>query len=173
MRLRWGLKRERIEAKWPTWSAMVLLLVLGSTGCQSAASSGADRSPGTTKQVLQAAGAPPGLPFSSAVRVGDVLYLSGQVGVQPGTTTLVPGGIGPETAQTLDNIRGVLEQAGSSMDQVFKCTVFLADISEYAAMNEVYATYFPSEPPARSTMAGSGLAFGARVEIECLALAAG
>ena len=111
--------------------------------------------------------------FSSAVRAGDLLFLSGQVGVLPGTTDVVPGGVGAETRQTMENIRAVLEHAGSSLAEVVKCTVFLADIAEYSAMNEVYATYFPSDPPARSTVAGSGLAFDARVEIECIALPGG
>ncbi|GIW51967.1 MAG: reactive intermediate/imine deaminase [Gemmatimonadales bacterium] len=128
-------------------------------------------SAGQQKQVIQLPGTPPGLPFSTAVRVGDVLYLSGQIGTSPETGQLVPGGIRAETRQTLENIKRTLEQIGSSMDRVFKCTVFLADMADYAAMNEVYRTYFPVDPPARSTVAGSGLAFGARVEIECLALA--
>jgi len=112
-----------------------------------------------------------GLPFSTAVRVGNVLYLSGQIGTKPGTTELVAGGIGPETRQTMENIKAVLEYAGSSLQRVFKCTVFLRDITEFAAMNEVYRSFFPTDPPARSTVAGSGLALGARVEIECMALA--
>jgi len=123
------------------------------------------------KQVIQTPGAPPGLPFSSAVRVGNVLYLSGQIGTKPGTIELVTGGVGPETRQTMENVKGVLEYAGSSLARVFKCTVFLQDIGEFAAMNEVYRTFFPTDPPARSTVAGSGLALGARVEIECMALA--
>ncbi len=126
---------------------------------------------GQQKQVIQLPGTPPNLPFSTAVRVGDVWYLSGQIGTSPETGRLVPGGIRDETRQTLENIKRTLEQIGSSMDRVFKCTVFLADIADYAAMNEVYRTYFPVDPPARSTVAASGLAFGARVEIECLALA--
>jgi reactive intermediate/imine deaminase len=114
-------------------------------------------------------GALEGLPFSPAVRVGNLLFLSGQIGNRPGTTTLVPGGIAAETRQALENIRSVLEHAGSSLDQVVKCTVFLADIADYQAMNAVYREYFPVDPPARSTVAGSGLALGARVEIECMA----
>jgi reactive intermediate/imine deaminase len=116
---------------------------------------------------------PEGLPFSAAVRVGDILYLSGQIGIKPGTLELVEGGVGPETRQTMENIRTVLEAAGSSLDRVVKCTVFLADIADYAEMNEVYRRYFLEKPPARSTVAGSGLALGARVEIECLALTGG
>ncbi|MFG0256776.1 MAG: RidA family protein [Phycisphaerales bacterium JB043] len=109
-------------------------------------------------------------PFSEAVRVGNTLYLSGQIGTIPGTTTLPEGGIGPETAQTLENIKSILERYGSSLDHVVKCTVFLVDIHEWPAMNEVYTTYFPNTKPARSAMAGSGLALGSRVEIECIAI---
>ncbi len=109
------------------------------------------------------------LPFSEAVRVGNLLFLSGQVGNEPGVMAVVPGGIGPETKQTLENIRGTLERYGSDLDHVVKCTIFLADIDEWPAMNEVYRTFFPEHPPARSAVAGSGLALGARVEIECIA----
>jgi reactive intermediate/imine deaminase len=122
------------------------------------------------REVIQVPGSLEGLPFSSAVRVGDMLYLSGQIGTLPGTRELPQGGVGPETRQTLENIRGVLEHVGSSLERVVKCTVFLVDIADYAAMNEVYRTYFLEKPPARSTVAGSGLALGARVEIECMAL---
>jgi 2-iminobutanoate/2-iminopropanoate deaminase len=121
------------------------------------------------KEVLDVPGAVAGLPFSPAVRVGNVIYLSGQIGNRIGTRTLVPGGVGPETRQALQNIRTILEAAGSSLNDVFKCTVFLADIAEYEAMNKAYAGVFGAEPPARSTVAGSGLALGARVEIECMA----
>lgn len=122
------------------------------------------------KQIIEMPGASLGLPFSTAVRVGNVIYLSGQVGVKPGTRELAAGGIGPETRQALENIKAVLTYAGSSMDRIVKCTVFLKDIADFAAMNEVYTTFFPRDPPARSTVAGSGLALGARVEIECIAL---
>jgi 2-iminobutanoate/2-iminopropanoate deaminase len=121
------------------------------------------------KQVIQLPGSLPGLPFSSAVRVGNVLYLSGQIGVLRGTRQLVDTGVVKQTQQTLENIKAVLVYAGSSMERVFKCTVFLANIRDFDAMNGVYATFFPKDPPARSTVAGSGLALGAKVEIECLA----
>ena len=121
------------------------------------------------KQVVQVPGALAGLPFSAAVRVGNVLYLSGQIGILPGTRQLADTGVAGQTRQTLENIKAVLAHAGSSLERVFKCTVFLSNIADYAKMNEVYATYFPKDPPARSTVAGSGLALGARVEIECLA----
>lgn len=127
-------------------------------------------SPAQDKEVIRLPGSLEGLPFSSAVRVGDIIYLSGQIGVLPGTTELVAGGIGPETRQTMENIRQVLEYAGSALDRVIKCTVFLADIADYPAMNEVYRSFFPGHPPARSALAASGLALGAKVEIECIAL---
>jgi 2-iminobutanoate/2-iminopropanoate deaminase len=109
------------------------------------------------------------LPFSDAVKVGDMLYLSGKLGNLPGTAQLAEGGIAGETRQTMENIKAALEKYGSSLDEVVKCTVFLADIAEWGAMNEVYRTYFPTNPPARSALGSSGLALGARVEIECLA----
>ncbi len=109
------------------------------------------------------------LPFSSAVRVDDLLFLSGALGIVPGTMTLADGGIQGETRQTLENIKGTLENFGSSMDRVVKCTVFLADMSEWGAMNEVYRTFFVN-PPARSALGASGLALDARVEIECIAV---
>jgi reactive intermediate/imine deaminase len=109
-----------------------------------------------------------GLPFSSAVRVDHTLYLSGNLGNLPGSMELAPGGIAAETRQTMENIKTVLEQFGSSMDRVVKCTVFLADIGEWGAMNEIYRTYFKN-PPARSAFGASGLALNARVEIECIA----
>jgi 2-iminobutanoate/2-iminopropanoate deaminase len=121
------------------------------------------------KQVIQMPGSLPGLPFSSAVRVGNVLYLSGQIGNLPGTRQLADTGIAKQTQQTLENIKAVLTHAGSSLERVFKCTVFLTNIRDFEQMNAVYTTYFPKDPPARSTVAGSGLALGARVEIECLA----
>ncbi len=123
------------------------------------------------KQVIDSPVFPPGLPFPAAVRVGDMIYLSGQIGIRPGTLELVEGGVGPETVQTMENIKTVLEDAGSSLASVVKCTVFLADIADYGAMNSAYRRYFSDNLPARSTVAGSGLALGARVEIECIALA--
>jgi reactive intermediate/imine deaminase len=110
------------------------------------------------------------LPFSEAVRVGKTLYLSGQIGVDPETNKLVEGGIQPETRQTMTNIKNTVEKYGGSMDNVVKCTVMLADIAEWPAMNEVYVTFFPNHKPARSAFAGSGLALNSRAEIECIAI---
>ena len=109
------------------------------------------------------------LPFSSAVRVGNTLYLSGAIGYDREAGALVEGGIQPETRKTLENISATLDAFGSSMDRVVKCTVLLADIGEWAAMNEVYTTFFPNKP-ARSAFGTNGLALGARVEIECVAV---
>lgn len=140
----------------------VVLVVV--TAVASAARLGAQQS-----QVITAPGTVQGLPFSPAVRVGHMVYLSGQLGNVPGTRQLVDTGIAAQTRQALENIKAVLAAAGSSLARVVKCTVFLTDIRDYAAMNEVYATFFPKDPPARSTVAGSGLALGARIEIDCLA----
>ncbi len=112
---------------------------------------------------------PAGLPLSSAVRVGNLLFLAGQIGNTPGTRQLADTGISGQTRQIFENIKTVLAASGSSLERVVKCTVFLINIADYQAMNAVYATYFPKDPPARSTVAGSGLALGARVEIECIA----
>jgi reactive intermediate/imine deaminase len=111
----------------------------------------------------------PNAVFSPAVRVGNILFLSGQVGIDS-TGRLVPGGLQAEARQALNNVRATLEQYGSSLDRVAKCTVFLADIRDYAAFNEIYASYFRVRKPARSAMAGSGLALNARVEVECIGI---
>ena len=123
------------------------------------------------RQIIQPEGVPRLPVFSSAVRSGNLLFLSGSLGALQGVSppTLVEGGIGPETRQTMENIKTVLDAAGLTLDDLVKCTVFLADIADYGAMNEAYLEYFPSNPPARSAMAGSGLALGALVEIECIA----
>ena len=109
-------------------------------------------------------------PFSDYVRVGNMLYLSGKLGTDS-SGKLAPGGIAAETKQTLENIRGVLEKNGSSLDQVVKCSVMLADMKEWADMNAVYTTFFKKERmPARSAFGTTGLALNARVEIECIAM---
>ena len=109
------------------------------------------------------------LPFSEAVRVGRTVYLSGQVGIAPGKMELVPGGIEAESRQTLTNIEAILEANGLSMSDVVKCTVMLADIAEWGRFNTVYKTFFEPPYPARSAFGASGLALGARVEVECIA----
>jgi lysine/arginine/ornithine transport system substrate-binding protein len=99
-----------------------------------------------------------------------MLYLSGQLGTDS-TGHLVAGGIGPQTAQALTNIRSLLEAHGSAMDRVIKCTAMLADMGEWGAMNQEYVKHFPTHRPARSAFGATGLALGARVELECTALA--
>lgn len=113
---------------------------------------------------------PPGLPFPEAVRVDRTLYLSGQVGLVPGKMALVPGGIGPEARQVMENIGLVLRANGLGFDDLVKCTAMLADMSEWAAFNEVYRGYFHDHFPARSAFGATGLALGARVELECTAV---
>jgi 2-iminobutanoate/2-iminopropanoate deaminase len=112
---------------------------------------------------------PATLPFSEAVRDGDLLFLSGQIGNVPGKLELVPGGMRAEAAQAMENIRAIVERHGSSMSHVVKCTVFLADMKEWSDFNEVYRKAFPGELPARSALGANGLALGARVEVECVA----
>jgi reactive intermediate/imine deaminase len=110
-----------------------------------------------------------GLPFSEAVRVGRMLYLSGRLGTDR-SGKVVPGGIAAETRQTMENIKTALERWGSSLEHVVKATVMLADMNEWDEMNKVYVTYFPAHLPARSAMGVNGLARGARVEIEVIAV---
>jgi reactive intermediate/imine deaminase len=110
------------------------------------------------------------LPFSDAVRVGEVLYLSGQLGNIPGTRNIVSGGIEAETRQMMENIARVLNAQGLSFDQLIRCTVMLADMSQWRAFNDIYVTYFkPGKLPARSAFGTNGLALGAAVEMECTA----
>lgn len=110
------------------------------------------------------------MPFSTAVRSGPFLFLSGMLANKPGTPELVPGGIQAETRATMEKIKAAVEAHGSTMERVVKCTVFLADMAEWAAMNEVYVEFFPGGKPARSAVEVSGLALDARVEIECIAV---
>jgi len=110
------------------------------------------------------------LPFSQAVRVGDVLYLSGALGNVPGKLELVPGGIEAETRQTMENIGAVLKENGLTFADVFKCTVMLADMANWPTFNRIYLEYFDSDRlPARSAFGANGLALGARLELECMA----
>ena len=148
----------------------VLALVLGGAflaGCGPARPSESTRPSEPVVEYVPVAGGT-SRPFSAAVRVGSMLYLSGQLGTDD-TGRLVSGGIEPETRQTLMNIRRVLEANGSSLDRVVKCTAMLADMGEWEAMNRAYVEYFPRHLPARSAFGASGLARGARIELECLA----
>ncbi len=145
---------------------VAFLLLVGIGGCRSAA-------PAAGPEFFEAADpAMRSLPFSEAVRVGNVLYLSGHVGALPGTLDLAPGGIEAETVQTFENIRTVLERHGSSLDQVFQCTVYLADIAEWPVFNEVYGRVFSAPYPARNALAATALPLGARTEVTCMAYVA-
>ncbi len=148
----------------------ILLIVISTglclaAGCLAPADEGADieflHMPGTENL---------GLPFSSAVRVDNMIYLSGVIGTDPGGALRpVEGGIQAETRRAMEIISEELKTFGSSMDRIVKCTIFLADIAEWAAMNDIYVMYFDT-PPARSALGANGLALNARMEIECIAV---
>ena len=141
-------------------TAASILAGLFLTACASAGPRVFDRDPSL----------PETLPFSSAVVVGDTIYLSGEIGRKPGTVTLVEGGVGPETEAIFENYKLTLARVGASLDDIVKCTVFLDDMAKFAEMNAAYVKFFPNEKPARSTFGVDGLAYGAALEIECLAV---
>lgn len=123
-----------------------------------------------TKKVVNPSDAPaPVGPYSHAVAVGNLLFCSGQIPIDPATGALVAGDVRVQTQRVLENIRAILKAENLDLDAVVKTTVYLADMSDFGAMNEVYSKYFESAPPARSTVAVSGLPRGARVEIEAVA----
>ena len=111
-------------------------------------------------------------PFSSAVRTGNMLFISGQIGtrIKNGAPVLVTGGIEAEARQAMSNIKAILDKGGSSFDRVVKCSVMLVDMKEWPKFNEIYATFFPGKKPARAAWGANGLALGARVEVECVAI---
>ena len=113
---------------------------------------------------------PSGLPLSEAVKVGDTLYLSGQIGIIPGSLDLISGGIEAEARQTMENIKTILMHHGYAIDDIVKCTTMLADISEWNKFNDIYRTFFTRHYPARSAFGTNGLALNARVEVECIAV---
>jgi len=149
--------------------ALILAAVLATAGCRASAPAAA---PASDVAFLHPFGAPT-RPFSPAVRVGNLIYLAGQIGTDASASgAVVRGGIAAETKQTLENIKQTLTAVGSSMDRVVKCTVFMADMKEWDAMNAVYQTYFTAPNyPARSAFGANGLALNAKVEIECIAAA--
>jgi 2-iminobutanoate/2-iminopropanoate deaminase len=110
-------------------------------------------------------------PYSQAIRAGDLIFTAGQLGIIPGTRALAGPEIEAQTRQALENIKAILEAAGSCLRHVVKTTVFLLDMGEFARMNAVYAEYFEGEPPARSAVQVAALPLGGRVEIEAIALA--
>jgi 2-iminobutanoate/2-iminopropanoate deaminase len=125
-----------------------------------------------TKQIVRTEAAPApfqGAPYNQAVAAGGLLFVSGQLGLKPGASEMVPGGIGEQTEQVLANLKAVLEAGGSSLDRLVKTTVFLQRLEDFAGMNEVYARVIGSDPPARSTVEVAKLPSGALVEIEAIA----
>ncbi len=124
------------------------------------------------KKIVHTEKAPKAIgPYSQAIRTEGLVFTAGQVGLNPETMELVEGGVEAQTRQALTNLKSVLESADSGLNFVVKTTVFLQNMSDFAAMNAVYAEFFPENPPARSTVAVAALPKGALVEIECLALA--
>jgi len=122
------------------------------------------------KEIVSTGSAPGAIgPYSQAIVHGGLVYCSGQIAIDPATGQLVEGGITQQTTRVLENLKAVLEAAGSSLDQVLKTTVFLRDMSEFAAMNAVYGTFFKEKPPARSTVEASRLPRDVHVEIDCIA----
>ena len=123
------------------------------------------------KQIIETDRAPQAIgPYSQAVKARGFVYASGQIPIDPETGQFVAGGITEQTEQVMKNVAAVLEAAGSGLDRIVKTTVFLADMQEFAAMNEVYGKFFASDPPARATVQAAGLPRNARVEIEVVAL---
>ena len=112
---------------------------------------------------------PARVPLSQAIKVGDWVFASGQLGMDPRTGRLIEGGIRAETKQVCENLKAVLEAAGSSLAKVHKVTIYMADLAELMAMNEVFGSYFPQDPPARTTFQAAALIAGARIEIEAIA----
>jgi len=145
------------------------LLLLAACGSFAIAQLVFAEQPGSVQFLNSGKVLPTNLPFSEAVRVGNVLYLSGQIGIVPGGMKLAPGGIREEARQTMENIRTSLEAHGYGVNDLVKCTVMLADISEWGTFNEVYKSFFSGRYPARSALGANGLALGARVEVECIA----
>ncbi len=123
------------------------------------------------KTVISTAGAPKAIgPYSQAIKValGEMLFCSGQIGLDPSSGELVPGGVEAEAQRAMQNLAAVIEAAGCSFDQVVKATIYLADMADFAKVNAIYGAYFPKDPPARATVAAAGLPKGAHVEIDMI-----
>ncbi|MCU0975784.1 MAG: RidA family protein [Steroidobacteraceae bacterium] len=149
------------EAPWRRARSLVFVLLIAATT--------AAAEPPAVEHLDSGKVLPAGLPFSEAVRTGDLLHLSGQIGIRPGTRELVPGGLEAESRQTLENIRTTLEAHGLSLRDVVKCTIMLADMTQWGRFNAIYREFFAPPYPARSAFGTNGLALGAQVEVECLA----
>ncbi len=137
-----------------TWALAVSVLLVG---CAPAV---------VQRRVISTPNAPAAIAaYSQGIQVGETLWVAGQIGLDPATRELVPGGIREETRRALENSKAILEAAGFSLKDVVQVQVLLADINDYQAMNEVYVTYFPESPPARAAFAVAGIPRGARVEV--------
>lgn len=123
------------------------------------------------KEIISTSKAPSAIgPYSQAVKVGNLIFISGQIPIDPSSGNIVNGDIKEQTKRVLENIKGILESVGASLANVVKTTVFMIDLSEFSLMNEVYKDYFPEKPPARSTIQVSALPRGAKIEIEAIAI---
>ena len=123
------------------------------------------------KKIISTDKAPKAIgPYSQAIRIEDLIFTAGQIGLIPATMEMIEGGVEAQTRQTLTNLKAVLESADSGLNFIVKTTVFLKSMDDFAAMNAVYSEFFPENPPARSTIAVAALPKGALVEIECVAL---
>ena len=125
------------------------------------------------ESIIPAGGAKPLAPYSPGIRMNHLVFTSGQVGLDPATGKLVEGGVEAQARQVMLNLRAVLEAAGSDMDHVLKCTVFMQDMNDYGKINAVYGEFFNQDPPARSAVQVGGLPIGALVEIEAIAIVKG
>ncbi len=124
------------------------------------------------KEVISTSHGPKAIgPYSQAIKAGGFIFVSGQVALDPATGKMVEGDVSVQTERTLENLKAIVEAAGSSLDRALKATVFLKDLRDFAAMNEVYKRYFPSNPPARATVEVARLPLDSRVEIDLIALA--
>jgi len=122
------------------------------------------------KQVIHTDKVPPArVPLSQAIKAGDWVFASGQLGIDPSTGTLAVGGAGAETKQVCENLKAVLAAAGSSLEKVVRVVIYMADLKDLMEMNQIFSAYFPKDPPARTTFQAAGLVRGARVEIEATA----
>ncbi len=129
---------------------------------------------GSAKEIISTENAPRAIgPYSQAVRAGNFIFASGQIPIDPATGEFVPGGIAEQTEQVLKNLTALFAAAGVGMDQIVKTTVFLADMNDFTAMNEVYGRFFSQAPPARATVQAARLPRDAKVEIEAIAVVSG
>ena len=152
-------------------SLVTLLLGAALSAALTARPAGAEAADQSSGKEVAVPRSSPSQVYSPAVRVGDLVFLAGQLGLKPGTRDFAGPGIEAQTRQALENVRAILEKLELGMEDVAKCSVFLAEIGDFAAMNGVYRQFFPEDPPARTTVAVSGLALSARIEIECIAAA--